>query len=40
MDEVPWFIQPGEEEAEGRNHGGLQLLTANTFYSIQDVLPH
>lgn len=40
MGEVPWFVQPGGEEAEGSNHGGLQLLTANTFCSIQNVLPH
>ena len=25
MAEVPWFLQPREEEAEGRPRGGLKL---------------
>jgi len=24
--EVPWFVQPRAEKAEGRPHGGLQVL--------------
>lgn len=26
--EVPWFVQPEAQQAEGRPHGSLQLLVA------------
>jgi len=36
--EVPWFVQPREDEAEGRPHGGLQLLTGSGGATLRSAL--
>ena len=35
MAEIPWFVQPRAEEAEGKPHGGLQLLTGSNGDSTE-----